>query len=94
MPAMTPIKSILIVGPTVYYVDYANQLNLAAALPAGSEKEAILAASALASYHNKYEEIYFLELAIMQVVKLDLKEKEEDSSVQAKQENPFGPKEK
>jgi hypothetical protein len=73
---MTPIKSILVVGPTVYYVDYADQLNLAAALPADSEHDAMLTAGVLATYHKKLDEVYVLNLRTMQVEKVDLKEEE------------------
>lgn len=68
MVAMTPIKEILVVDQTVFYVDHVGHLNFAA--NTGSRSEALVVASSLANHHRLQDSIYALDVEDHEVIKV------------------------
>lgn len=70
MPAMTPIKEILVVGSTVFYIDHSGRMNYGAS--AVSDEEALVIAAALATYHKMPDAIRRLNVLDRLTEKVDL----------------------
>lgn len=67
---MTPIKEILVIGSSVFYIDHAGQMNFAAS--SVSDNEALIIAAGLAIHHKMPDAILVLDTVNHAVTKVSL----------------------